>query len=203
MGKNRLSNEEIRRLKALYVSDPEVPIPIALNQLQYISTDHLFQLCRAYDMHFIGGTQKKNWRIERDLLGQQIHIINLVDKGFSYRLDTLNGNFNQSVNGRLLNTGCNTDVVQFYFLNKYAIKPYFKSDHWARGKSLFELGEAIPSVWALDLVLKEIYDKDLQKIQDWYADKLFHNVKLTNLEVYNDTIMNICHEHKLDLNKLL
>lgn len=196
---NKLTLNEVDRIFALYQKDPNSE-QLKLEQLQHITTDDIFKVCSAYDSEPLCRCKKSDWKISRGNI--QIDI-RLPKDGIAYHIDLTNGNVFTSENGRLLGTGCNASVIHFFLQKNYAIPVYFGIGHWANRKFPFDLGIAIPDTQLLNKLLSEIFNQDTQEINDWYTDKLFRGVNLNKLGSYNNTIQDLCIEHKLDINKLL
>jgi hypothetical protein len=196
---NKLTLAEVNRIFALYSTDPNIE-KLELEQLQYITTDDIYEVCSAYESLPISRTEESDWNITR---GNTQIDIKLHKDHFAYHIDLYNGNVFTSENGRLLGTGCNASVVQVFLLKKYAIPIYFGVGHWGHRRLPFELGIAVPKPRLLNKVLNVIYNRDIQQINDWYADKLFLGIDLQTVKVYNDTIDQLCAEHKININKLL
>lgn len=168
-----------------------------LKQLQFMSTEELYKVCSAYDSMTIGGTKAKDWVVTRDRLQADIKIPK--DK-YLYTVDFITGEVSNACNGRLLKTGSNGNVFEFYRENNIAYPLYNGIGHWANGKLPFEVGLAIPDRRLLNDCLMAAFFKDLQRINDWIADKELRGINLHDLATYNQTIEDLCAEHKLDIN---
>lgn len=183
---NQLTPEEISRVYAFYNWPPGVKLE--LHQVKLMPDKDVFDLCSEYCREPFKGTRPEQWTILRE--DGEIKVTH-KDKLDAYIIDIADGSVNMLKNGMRSHLGDQPYVLQFHMKRRYAFPLYFERGHWANGKNALQLGIAIPDRSPLIQALKKLHDNDETLINDYFSDKLFCGIELTQLEYFDKELTEI------------
>jgi hypothetical protein len=185
---NELTADEIARLQSMYYDCPRLGDKLILKQLQYMPDSDIYNLCDCYDSVPFVGSRPEHWSIKRD--GCEIKVLNKV-KEMGYIIDTHNGDVNILRNGMRSHLGTAGYAFQFHLQHYYAFPLKFGRGHWANGKTPFQLGIAVPNRTPLKRALMQLYDNDETLVNDYLNDKLFRDIDLYDVNIFDAELTEI------------
>ncbi len=158
-------------------------VKLVLTQLKHITDNDIYCACYACDNVPFIGTVPDEWQIKRE---NDVIKVGHKAKMHRYQVDNHNGNVNVFVNERHSTLGCQANAIQYFYQNNYALPLYFGARHWANGKTLLDLGNAVPNRKPLFEMLRHKHYMNDELISDWVNDKFYRRVDLGNLHVFNE-----------------
>lgn len=169
---------------------------ITLKAIAHLTDVELLNACKAYDPLVFALAYRSNITIKEVENRKKIKI---GDTGYSCLVDLSSGAISSYNKGTHLwpYDGGAIHLTQWYLRNSVAIPLYFESGHWANGKTAIELGVAVPDKYRLDEILKLVYNKDQEVIDEWYFDKKCYGIDLNDLSVLNGLIEGLSEKLKL------
>lgn len=184
MNNNQLTPDEVLELTSKYANCPKAPTgKLILKQVKHMTENELFLLCYWVNPEPFARYKNAEWVVEREF---DIIKVKAGQFAFHVLLDTCNVHL--YLDRRLTPNSNNGNTVLFYFKRNYAFPLFIDRGHWANGKTLFQLGLAVPDPAPLKQALLVAYDNDKQRVQDWFIDKQLHEVDLTNYEIFEQEL---------------
>lgn len=154
-------------------------IKLILKQIRYMSDMDIYKYCRAYYNFPFINSGPGEWKIDK---AGDIFEVRQKDYLHAYRIDINTGNIQLLRALKPSSLGRQSYAIQWLINNRYAIPLSF-----ANGKNAFELKIAIPDCTYLNDLLIKINGKDFD-LTDWHNDKMFRNIDLSDVEIYNSYV---------------
>lgn len=146
-------------------------VKLVLKQLKYITDNEIREACRLFDNSgFMFAAQLQIIPKKDDPTIKRL-VCDCGDFAYAYHFDITNGNIALFKNGIAITyTNKQTQLIQWYFKNFYAIPLHFDGGHWANGKTAIDLGIGVPDRQVLHNLLNEKFEMDKTEIGNWWLE---------------------------------
>lgn len=164
-------------------------VKLILKALHHLDDAELLDLCRTFDntpmmlRPIVSVQQKADDPAIKRIVCDCGKIV------FVYHFNITNGNITLFKGGNPFTYSNNpVAATQWYYENYVAIPVFFEYGHWANDKTPFELGIAEPDRTLLYKLLFKKYDKDKEKVSDWFFNKQLEGLNLRDITLYDKVI---------------